>query len=368
MELSLNASLLASALLAVSACAIDPEPASTSTETSALTFYDKNGDPCPKLGCGSNSPYLGAEFHELDWTGAQANAEGFRLLSLEKLNPPNMVPDTYRPIVTGGVLSGVSTTPNVPDLHGVALTDAYFVVTNDNTRESFHILITHVSNSQLFWRAPTQSLETYELKWRPALSGATVPRPLCTNPPNDKMDPDVAQIVSPLEAILFTGDRYDRTTLRVSATRPRASGTWFNIACSGNVMSKLFLNRHTAASETAAFPTTLEMRQAMLKMYTSDVCGTGDAFTVQGTPLLWVNTAGWTSSVSYSHPEAMWNSQGAVCLTTHRLHSGANDMTDAYTPVCKKAQHALPPCPVAFDAAAMVGMGAYLRTYSPAPL
>ena len=47
--------------------------------------YDGNGDECPKLGCSSNSAYLGpTEFHELDETGQQANKEGFKITSFTK--------------------------------------------------------------------------------------------------------------------------------------------------------------------------------------------------------------------------------------------------------------------------------------------
>ena len=161
---------------------------------------------------------------------------------------------------------------------------------------------------------------------------------------------------------MFTGDRYDRSNLTVTATTKDTSGNWFNIACAGNVLSKLFLNRHTDASQTPGAPTTLEQRQAMLKMYTSDLCNTGQAFTKQGTPLRWQNPSGTlhNAAPAYLNREALWTSTGALCLDTHRLHGSLDDMAGQYSVACPM----LVPCTDAMVA----GPGWYLKTSSPAPL
>ncbi len=352
--------LTVSVVVALSACVADLET-SDSPQTVLSGGGSGNGDPCPKTGCGTNSPFLGpTEFHELEETGTSANAEGFRLLRMEKLGV------VYRPHVSGAVLTGIIGRNVV--LRGQGLVGAELMISNDRTNEQFGIKIVHVSNDQTFWKPDDNGalghIETYELQWRPI--GGTY-KPVCTNPPG-RMDPDGPNALwnRPIEAILFTGDRYDTSTLSVTATTLGGSLNWFNVACSGNVMSKLFLNRHTDASQTPNFPTSLEQRQAMLKMYTSDLCGTGQAFTVQGTPLHWVSSAGWSNaSTDYAHMEALWNSQGAVCLDTHRLHLSANDMTFQYTAACGTL---LPPCTTSNGTATFTSTGAYLRTSSPAPL
>ncbi len=335
-------------LLALTACVDELTTSSVTAEV-----VNGNNDPCPKTGCGTNSPFLGpTEFHELESTGTFANAEGFRVLGLIKGGW------SYIPDVTGAVLSGKLWGISV--LQHQDLVGAELQIVNDVSKQVFRIRIDRVVQAQQYWRAPLDTFETYELSWH--IEGpATHATAVCNNPP-DRLDPDGNFYGDVMEAILFTGDRYDATKLTVTATTKRASGTWFNIACAGNVMSKLFLNRHTDASQTAAFPTNLEQRQAMLKMYTSDLCGTGQAFTVQGTPLHWVSSAGWSSIAgNYPNKEALWTSQGALCLDTHRLNKTLNDMSLQYNAACT-----LRPCTTSTSTLTLANTNAYLQTSSPA--
>ena len=334
--------------VALSACVTDLE---TSSRRDAVMAGGggSNTDPCPKTGCGTNSPFLGpTEFHELESTGTLANKEGFRLVSLVK-NGFSYMPDVKDSILVGRFWGIVQVAHQ-------DLTGAELLIHNDLTNEGFRIKIDRVVVAQQFWRPPYDTFETYELSWRVDSNLPDHYKAVCNNPP-DRLDPDGKLYGDALEAILYTGDRYDTDSLTVTATTKAASGTWFNIACAGNVMSKLFLNRHTDASQTAAFPTTLVQRQAMLKMYTSDLCGTGQAYTVQGTPLHWVSSAGWSSVVNYPNSEAGWSERGALCLDTHRLHKTINDMTSQYGPVCGAR---LPAC------TPLLLSNAYLRTSSPA--
>jgi hypothetical protein len=354
--------LTVSVLVALSACVADVDTSDSSQPATVKPGGGSgNGDPCPKTGCGTNSPFLGPiEFHELEETGTSANAEGFRVLRMEKLGVP------YRPHVSGAVLTGLIGRTTV--LRGNELVGAELIILNDLTGEQFGIKIVHVSNDQTFWRPDDNGglghIETYELLWHPI--GGTY-KPVCNNPPG-RSDPEGTKWNVTAEAILFTGDRYDADTLTVTATTIGGSLNWFNVGCSGNVMSKLFLNRHTNASQTPGFPTSLEQRQAMLKMYTSDLCGTGHAFTVQGTPLHWSSSPGWSSiAIDYPHQEALWTSHGAVCLDTHRLHLSANDMTVQYTAACAAILQTLPRCSTSTGTATLASTGAYLRTSSPAP-
>lgn len=129
-----------------------------------------------------------------------------------------------------------------------------------------------------------------------------VPQPLCTAGEN--------------EALLFGGDRYDADRKTVTATGP-ATADWFNIACAGTALAKLHLTRHTETSQVVK--TTAVERQAMLKMFTADICGDGTAFTVHGEPLLWADANHLTSFAARpASLEAVWSDRGAVCLDAPR--------------------------------------------------
>jgi hypothetical protein len=137
---------------------------------------------------------------------------------------------------------------------------------------------------------------TYSLTYMSAAQMS--PQPLCTAGVN--------------EAILFSGERYDAVRKTVTATGPATDG-WVNIACATTVLAKLLLERHTEASQDV--PTTRDERQAMLKMFTADVCGDGTSFTVHGQPLFWADAKGITRLPNApSRLEAVWDESGAVCL------------------------------------------------------
>lgn len=340
------------ALLPVAAsCTTDP----AALGTGAQAVIGGNGDECPKLGCSSNSAYLGpTEFHELDETGVTANAEGLKITSFTK----NGV--AYRADVTGTTLVGKQYIVGfgwINALTGQGLVGAQFAI--DGVGAKYAVTIYNTSTVQKFWQGPAGLVNTYELRWRQTYPAVTHDVPVCKDPPN-RIDGEGKEWDSITEAILFTGDRYDTDRLTVTASSTRASGPWFNIGCAGTVLAKLALNRHTDATQTAAMPTTQAQRQTMLKMYTADVCNTGDAFTVQGTPIRWWSTAGWSSpSIALNSVEAHWNDTGVTCLDIHRLHGSFNDMDAQIADACAAANKTVPSC---------VGDQTpyYLRTASPA--
>ena len=295
-------------LVTVAACVDGPD---IGTDVAALF----NDDGCPKSGCSSNSPFLGPlEFHELH-EGGRPNLEGLSISSFTTANGNVYIPDVTGTVLTAKKKIGLNFWITIS---GQNLVGSTFHVSGDGGVQ-YEITITKVTNTQVYWQAPYTTLETYELMWRQ--TGTTLARiNVCSNPP-DRLDDGGREWANVNEAILFTGDRYDTTTLEVTETTPAGSGGWFNIGCAGNVMAKLVLNRHAHASQLTASPTTRAQRQTMLKMYTSDVCGSGRAFTVQGTPLRWWAANGWSSLPgSYPYHEAVWDEDGVVCLNMHRLH------------------------------------------------
>jgi hypothetical protein len=172
--------------------------------------------------------------------------------------------------------------------------------------------------STAYWASPRESVPTYTLTYTSATHSN--PQPLCTANGND--------------AILFSGDRYDAERKTVTATGAATAG-WFNVACAGTALAKLHLTRHTEASQTVK--TTAIERQAMLKMFTADVCGDGTSFTVHGQPLLWADA---NHLMAFNRPaaslEAVWTDRGAVCLDTPRRP----ELADAIAAHCG----ALPRC------------------------
>ena len=260
---------------------------------------------CPTLMCRSNSlvaegaaiEYEGKQatadrsFHELNMHGLP-NAAGFSVLAAHK----GAV--TYTLEGYGAGVAGRPLEPGAPRLEGAALVGLVLVLRDSaNRRYTVHVAAT---NATIFWAQPHGSVRTYALTYAP--EGASASQPLCTAGAN--------------EAILFQGDRYDSQRKTIVATGAAAKG-WVNIGCAGTSIAKLYLTRHTQASQQIL--TTPGERQSMLKMFTADVCGDGTSFTVPGQRLLWADAKGITTFASPAATvEAIWNESGAVCLNTPR--------------------------------------------------
>lgn len=355
-------------VIAPSACAIEPEvePRAAVTVVTAVTAVPPvttiDGDPCPEWGCGENSPVMGPwRFHELDVNGAP-NAEGIVLLDFQKDGV------SYHPEILDG--SQLIATSMSQTLTGTALTGGYLrVLTQGGTTLGavYHINIVKVSAqaSSLvrFWFGRPTSIETYQLTYSgPGGGGTTAEQPLCNSPPDSTptTGPVGQSWVQPLEAILYSGDRYDAAHKLVTASSYSTSGGWFNIACAGSALAKLHLTRHTTAGSGPGYTATAAQRQAVLKMYVSDLCGTGHAWTRKGTPLHWTNAPQWSQldGTEFAH-EALWTDGGALCLDEHRL-GALFDNASGFLGECT-----LPACPqVALGAT--LPLGAYLLSAVPA--
>ena len=234
----------------------------------------------------------GRAFHELNLNGLP-NQAGLSILRVERDQTPYLLEISGPSIVARSQSSHLMQTLTGRDLVGLALD------LKDAT--GAHTVIRFAaSGSTTYWAGPPESVPTYELTYTNAAHSE--PQPLCTASGND--------------AILFAGDRYDADRKTVTATGDATAG-WFNIACVGTALAKLHLTRHTEASQIVK--TTAVERQAMLKMFTADVCGDGTSFTIHGQPLLWADANHLTD---FARPaaslEAVWTERGAVCLDTPR--------------------------------------------------
>lgn len=303
----LTSSLLFSVIAAATgaACVETDDDLDLGTEAQAL----KGG--CGSWGCDSNSPLINAwDFHELEENGL-ANDAGVRLLRLVKGST------AYRVDVQGAKLFAYPLGSGAP-LSGTALVNSYLEVATPGG--TYRIYIKSVSNVAKFWVGNPTPIETYDLAYTNQTSMTDL-RPLCKNAPG-RLDAEGQWWLKPLEATIFTGDRYTSETLEVTAASYAAAGSWFNIGCAGGALAKLHFTRHTTAGADSSHPSTKDTRQAMLKMYTADICGNGWSSTQQGEPLVWQNKYGWdTLPAGVASIEGLWNEDGAICIDEHRLQN-----------------------------------------------
>lgn len=272
---------------------------------------------CSKLDCGSNSPYLSEfAFHELNFDG-EPNHEGLVVAGLES---PLVWWTQLYPHVEAYRLTAVDS-HGQEWLHGAALVGSkIMIVTSEPEPRKFELSIDAVYTGFDLWVDPAgEYLESYKLGWVKA-GVAMDHRPLCTLPPPQLIGDGQEWYPDPDGTILYTGDRYDAASKTVIAHDLEKTAGWVNVVCPGGAGYKLFETRHTLVTSNLTHDASADEDQAMLKMYVSDVCGTGDSYTKQGTPLHWQNQPGW-GYLSGNEPvtEAWWDRDGAICLNVHRL-------------------------------------------------
>ncbi len=334
----------------------------------------EQGLKCPDFGCGENSPLLGPfNIRELDKTGSP-NAEGVSVAGFVKggttyhLDVVNGRLRAWKLTFVGGWV--FNTVLEHQQLVGGSLRLTY-PENGDLHAGTVDVRVETVDEMSLkFWQGPADPVETYELTYSlPELTFGS-PTPVCKNPL--AIRPGLASTTKPaldgekhvwpdrFSAIFFTGDLYKTDyTVRIP-TGPDAVNV-FNIACAGSAPAKLHLNRHTSASAVPGFTTTQPQRQAMFKMYGGDFCGDGLHFTVQGTPIHWASSTGLSSPAgNETTVESLWDDQGAVCMSTHRLQDSTSYAGFAYL---IRHHCDMPLCPTAPDVATS---GQYILTRSPA--
>jgi len=328
--------------LSLSACAIS-EPTEDDIEVSEV---EQGLMPqCDEPGCGLNSPEIANyNFWDLSLNYNTYNTQGFRITSFEK----NGVPYTLS--VSGGRIKGVR---RDGVLSGQALVGATIHVEHQSDLE--FVIVINAVQQWSFWAktgsSTTARAEGYELLWR-QLGTATHYENVCSDPPVRGID--TLYTASHL-TFVFEGERISQETKTIAST---LDTRWFNLGCAGSTLAKLHLTGHTYAASLAtnrAFSTTIPERQTMLKMLSADYCGTGKAFTIQGTPLDWADDKNWMEyAYSTQNVEARWNADGAVCLNRPRVlvnpigTTGTEWLPSIVQDIaveCRTAGHPLPPCP-----------------------
>lgn len=297
-------------------------------ETSATEQFQK----CPEWGCGENSPLAGPfKLRELNFRDPTVdNGKKVRMYGFQKPDTSGVV-HTYDVDIVKDQVKALYPGTSVVALEHAALVGGWFLLWHDAEGAypagPIRVKIGSIDN-QAFWQPPsTVYVETYELMYNgvdtpPAEFVALCNRPLPgTGVRSTARDPAEDRIwKNRYNAIIFTGDRYSETY--TVATGTVATG-WMNIACAGSVTAKLHLNRHTEASQVPGYTVNgVNARQAMLKLYAGDFCGSGNAYTRKGTPFHWNSNTGLNSGAGNNTAfESMWDAGGAMCMTTHRLAS-----------------------------------------------
>ncbi len=331
---------------------------------------------CPNFGCGSNSPVVGwPPFHELDEgppaaagaarsaraaplddddefdQGGQFNHEGLRVVHIRSGF------DHYRLDVEGDRLRALDENGDVA-LEGASLVASVIVLEKDDGTR-FDVFIENHSSSLTFWIGDEDPIETFRMTW----ANATEPgprQPMCPLPAAyDEWGP-----VSH-EAIFFQGDRYDAVTKDVFTTGDEAQG-WFNVACAGSATAKMHTNRHTTAGASGDYTASARERQALLKMFVGDYCGSGTAFTEVGEPLRWQNRHDWQLldlADAIDH-EAVWDWTGALCLDTPRMGDSKAEILETMAAI-ESVCHRPPRCSTLRPSLASWKTRGYLLTANP---
>jgi hypothetical protein len=305
------------AALALAATAACTEPDATLGTTTASL--------CGDWGCGGNSSTMGPyRSHEFNLVGLP-NEEGLR--------------------VDGFFLGGVRFTPRIQgdhfyakhsilgERHGGQLVNGYLRIFDKDNHE-FRMHFAAVSNAVTFWLGDPDAVQTYELLYSEGNAGKKTP--LCNNPPPPT---DASGLVwtRAFESVLFTGDRINRHK-QIWSTAAAATTDWMTIGCAGSALAKMHLSRHTTAGSKGSFTASPAERQAMLNMFTANICGDGISHTEPNTPLRWKNADGWYSEFAPAWElEAIWGPSGAVCFDdTYRL--------PGVDPLALCGAHARPSC------------------------
>lgn len=309
----------------------------------ALAGCDASLDPldttvraieCPTWECGANA----AEINELPLgelhlvpgqnTGA-ISAWNARIIGF--MAPPDAPggPFGYILRVQDGELSAVK---NAFTLEGSDLLGSKITIENTGDDTTVELII-HDHGTVMSWTGNPFPVNRYLLTSYDATQQRHVP--VCADATDTSHDS--------AWSVLVSGERYSWSAKSVVATGQEGAG-WFNISCKDNALYKMKLMGYDPQPPAAnPHSTTSAQRQATLKMVTADYCGTGYSFTETGTPLHWLNQAGWSDNGTppASAFEAYWNHTGALCLDMPR--QGMSEL-QAILDECASVDKQLPLC------------------------
>jgi hypothetical protein len=303
---------LCAVLAVLGACAVEePELSTVSAQT---------GTRCPIFFCGDNAATAG---------------DGLLLDELDIFHRPNYagVKISFTTLNYGG-------TPQAGELSierdeivvysggyrysGTALIGTVITLQQLETGEVFEILIAGFDKNTQFYRAgdTLETIPVYLLKARRPQKGMYKFDRFVCNHDVLPSDPDWPAVLGHW-ALAYRGDRYDPDHKKLVDDNNPADG-WSFLACAGSGAGKMHLFRHTYAggfhNGVLEYPTSTNKRTTFMKTVTADYCGTGaPQFTATGNPITFSATPSfYFPPLGAGTPEAIWNENGVVCLSTPR--------------------------------------------------
>jgi len=301
-------------------CACAEPPREPVAQPNAAPRSNCQGGDCP-----TNSPVIATfPFHELPVSVKQKNPEGFSVLDLRLGN------HSYTLDVKDGHLRALGGATAVT---GSALTGAQLWLARDGRR--YAVRVTSVANVAMWARLdpakPAPRIEAYWLDWAEIVNSTPGEwRNVCA----DAMLPDGTRDLLGAPNYLtfvFEGERIDANARVITGFDPR----WFNLGCAGHTLAKMDLMGHVGAAQSLGYVTTVDERQAIMKMFSADYCGGGYPFTVPGIPLMWFDDKGWTQPPvpgARLRIEARWSASGAECLAVPRVTANPSAESRALWP------------------------------------
>jgi hypothetical protein len=250
-----------------------------------------------------------------------------------------------RLIAQGDHLLGVDLNTNALLAAGIDLVDTRINLTVKGA--PYQIRISYVSptvvTDESYWVDTQDRIEAYDFVFHPLFGPAIQQQhetPLCHLAKDDPTS-------SMVRAIAYGGDTYDPLTKKITLGPPTVG--WMNIACKDGTLYKMQESGHTnAAANRLGIWTSLDKRQALIRVFAMDACGTGEPFTVPGTMITLVESQLLLPGTAYQpttpRPEAIWGPQGALCLDWHRLANTATEAADIKTSIESTCGHAIPSC------------------------
>jgi hypothetical protein len=294
------------------------------TERVNLATAGLDKDPAPKLQIAPKCPWdlcprldasVSAHMMRRLFSNHAGTDEGFSLVTADVAGVPVEVE------VHEARLFAYETAPPYAVLHGPALQGLTLLVSHQSGELS-KLVVESVSFQDLhFWEGDAKAVEAYEITARRVDPPDPNPDPsfICSGTGTES-DPRWGGV--PHVAILFEGEHFDFAHETIEQPQPAE----FNVACVGSNMAAMHLSRHTNASnEKGQFPTTLEQRVAMLKMFAADYCGNGTSYTFDNYPVLWLDDTGFAQPPLDLDPahgqissiEAIWGADRTFRSTAH---------------------------------------------------
>lgn len=320
--------IVIAALLAGPGCIFFDDTAPSPSLSTGVAAVEP-GSPCDVDACGNgNSPVIaGVWFWKLNWLGRPNDPDdpgSVRVTGVFSKNNVEMVLLADGDRLVGYNKAAWDAGIKIKQAEGKDLGDTQIHVALHD--RNYWIRIEYVAAADggprtvPFWvpmPPGSKPVELYRFFYRPDPPGnMTVWTQLCQRPAGEPPEPGEQW----LDAIAFTGDLYDPATKDITA-----SGTdgWMNIACYMGAPYKMHLmGRTTVAGNKLGLSTSIDERKSLLNAFTMNACGTGKAFTVQGTKIRLksrrnLDAAGYLPEVKAL--EAIWGPDGALCLGHHRL-------------------------------------------------